>query len=161
MQCKEVRELMDFGLDADLSPVEASLFYGHMQSCSHCADEYAQLERMLKQIRQCPTPMMPQPQYWNDIWHQVRKRALSHSPECSWWVIHKIHLLVGALPVAAAAAALGIMLLGNQGHREMPLSEASSRHGIVLMSQPYSEPGLTMLAVSDGTVASYNSEEND
>jgi hypothetical protein len=149
---------MNLGLDADLSTDESMVFYGHIHTCISCAEEYAQLGRLLKEIRQCPAPTAAH-NYWDGIWDNVRRRALCESVRRTWWMVHRLHLAIAAVPLASLLVIFGFTLLGDSGQSQMALSEASSRHGMVMMSHPYADPGLALLAVSEGTLASY--EEND
>jgi predicted anti-sigma-YlaC factor YlaD len=158
MECERIRELMDLGIDGDLTSEESLLFYGHIHDCPQCAEEYTQLSRLLKEIRHSAAPTATG-DYWNDIWHTVRQRALSGTAKHTWWMMHRIHVLIAAVPAVAVAVTCGVIFLFGQPPDTMTLPEASRQHGMVVMSHPFSDPGLSMLAVSDGTLASYDNQE--
>jgi hypothetical protein len=149
---------MNLALDAELGEDESVYLYEHICACDSCAHEYAQLGRLLKVMRHCDAPTAPS-HYWNDIWDNVRERA--SSPYKTWWTTYKLHLILSAVPIAAAIGISGMLFIANRQPRAMTLAEASRRHGMVIMSHPYSDVGLSMLAVSEGTVADYDKRDQE
>lgn len=154
MNCEATSELMDLCFNGGLSAEESRLFFGHIYSCERCSREYRMLGRMLDEIRHAPSPVSPA-NFWDDVWTQVHKGINRQVTPSMWINTHRLHLVVATVPLVSTLAILGFLLFGRESLPQMPLSEASSRHGMVVMSHPYGDAGLAMLAVSDGTVAEY------
>lgn len=160
MNCERMRELMNLELDAELPLGEASDFHRHLGDCQECETEYAQLARFLKLARRPPEYDLP-PHYWDGIWHVVRERAVPRRTPAKTPLYRRPRLAFAAMTCSVLVAAIGVRLTTDRSPEQMALSEASTRHAIVLIHQPYSDPGLSMLAMSEQTVESYDSGSDD
>lgn len=147
MDCEHARDLIMLSLDSALPDEERASFEEHIASCSDCANEYSEFRQLLHELPQVPAPA---PGFWDDVHREVRLRI-------SKGVDRKPALW---RPVLAAATSAGIMLVALMSLRSQPPSPADayaayvpSQHALVLMHHPYTEPGLVLLAMSEGTVA--------
>lgn len=159
MECQDIRYLMDRSLDAEMTASEAEAFYRHIANCPECAEEFSQLGKLMKHMRSSSAPL-PADSQWDDIWHNVRSRTLSQRSRRQLHLSFRTRLAAVAAVLAIIGVTAGILFLGNRSDEAMQMSEASSRHGMVQMAQPCSDPGLALLTVSEGTLASYETRND-
>jgi len=162
MDCKEATELMNYALDGELPLEAARALYRHVSDCRACARAYVEIGKIVEEAPRCHVPEPP-PDFWDSIWRHVRQSA--PGGESHWWHRVKLTPRIAAIAIAILLAAVLVSTRfgGDYIPMNVPIAEASSRHGMVSMQQPSSDHGLTMLTLAEATIADYHAsmENND
>lgn len=159
MDCRCARELMNYGIDAELPPDKAQAFYRHISDCPSCARIYTHLSKLVKEAARCVVPEPP-PNFWDDVWQHVRQVALDEKQPL--WRSLRSRLRVLAIATALVLSTIiAVARFGGHGTVNLPVAEASSRHAIVLTQQPNSDYGLAMFAVCEANLADYHASRKE
>jgi anti-sigma factor RsiW len=141
-------------LDSALPDQERASFEEHIASCADCAKEYLEFTRLTRELNQVPTPP---PGFWDDVWREVRLCVRKGSDRRQPL----------SRPVVVAATSACILIMALISMRSQPPASTSaytayvpSQHALMLMHHPYTEPGLVLLAMSEGTVARYSAKNH-
>ncbi len=154
LDCRQIRERLDDWVDGTLGAADRQPVRGHLEGCSECRGELAELERLRAEVSRLPGEIHPP----RDLWPAIESRL---ERPAGWW--RQLLLPAGwraelwpATPLLAAAAmaalALGVWLWHSQPPPAPPAVEAAaSRHDPALAARAElarSEDG-TLLAHRD------------
>lgn len=75
MHCKRIRILLSSYLDRVTSAEESGMVEQHLQVCSSCRQELAEIRQLCTFLRQMEQPALPK-SLWTHIHHHLRQRRL-------------------------------------------------------------------------------------
>ena len=149
---------MNLCVDAELPEKERTRFFEHMACCPNCAKEYGELTRLMHELGRHPAPTLA-PGSWDEVWREVRHRLSSPAG--------RNNAVLQFRPIFATAVALMVIAIGiayrlhtPQVAVEFPAAEMMSHHAMVMMHHPYTEPGMVLFSMSEGTLAGDKEKEH-
>jgi anti-sigma factor RsiW len=144
MECRDIRERLSAWLDRELPPEEHELIAAHLEGCTGCRRELAQLrvlETALGELAAAPPPRVAE---------QVLARLQAQQGQRSrrpWWQSLAL----------AASLVLGVLLGGSVARDFYPLAPANGTAEVAALQDFHDFPQGSLGAI----LASYQPEEGN
>jgi hypothetical protein len=129
MQCDEVRGLLDWYVDGELSPEEKGAVAAHLETCQRCSSELEAVRRGIRLLNEAPQESPPA---------GLRSRILAQTAQ-------RGSPPVVAWPRWAIKAAAGVILAGAAAAVALTIFVPGSRHPVALVT---GNTGPTVKAVA-------------